>query len=112
MNATRKEFDFNGLREISGFGGTYEKACRKMVVAGVKWLRENPNADLKAKKVVGIYPDVIPYSDDFKKFQDAMVKACKDCTGAMVCACTKHALYIFKNGWEKYAEELSKKGRK
>jgi len=29
-------------REISGMGGGYEDACRKMVIAGMLWFDEHP----------------------------------------------------------------------
>ena len=103
-----KEFDWTGLKEISGFGGGYEQACRDMVVAGVKWLREHPNADLKARRVEGVYPDIMCASKDFEEFQNALAAACEGATGAMVCATTKHVFYIHKNGWEKYCEKMSK----
>ena len=103
------EFDFEGLPEISGFGGGYEEACRKMVVAGVKWLRDHPGAQLKAVQVSRIYPDIWADSPDMEAMQDAMADAVGgDATGAMVCATTKHALYIHRNGWEKYVADLKK----
>jgi len=109
MSKHNKEFDWTGLGKISGFGGGYEEACRQMVVAGVKWLREHPNADLKARKTKNLYPDVWSASKDMDEFQNALAAACEGgATGAMVCATTKHALFIYKNGWEKYCEEMSK----
>lgn len=109
MSKVNKEFDWTGLGEISGFGGGYEQECRKMTVAGVKWLREHPNADLKRKKVEGMYPDIVSNSKEFDEFQNAIAAACKEgATVAMVCAATKHALFIHKNGWEKYCEAMSK----
>lgn len=103
-----KEFDWTGLGEISGFGGGYEQACRDMVVAGVKWLREHPNADLKARKATLLYPDLRSASKDMDEFQDVIAAACKEgATGAMVCAATKHAFFIHRKGWEEYCKAMS-----
>ena len=109
MSKVNKEFDWTGLGEISGFGGGYEQACRDMVVAGVKWLREHPYANLRARKVEDVYPDIWGGSKDFNEFQNALAAACKEgASGAMVCATTKHALFIYRNGWEKYCENMRK----
>ena len=103
------EFDWTGLPEISGFGGGYEAACRKMVRAGAEWLRAHPDAKIKADRIEGVYPDIWNPSPDLAAMQDAMAEAVgNDCTGAMVCAATHHAICIHKIGWEKYAEELKK----
>lgn len=34
-----------GMGEISGFGGDYEQQCRAMVIAGVEWFDEHPDAN-------------------------------------------------------------------
>ena len=104
------EFDWTGLKEISGFGGEYEEACRKMVKAGVEWLRAHPNADLRCKYTPNIFPDLWDGTPDFQEFQDAIAHSVDDCTGAMVCAATHHALLIHKNGWDEYAKMGRKDG--
>lgn len=106
------EFDWTGLKEISGFGGGYEETCRKMVKAGVEWLRAHPGADLRATHTPGVFPDLWGGTPDFKAFQDAMVEGGGDgdCTGAQVCAATHHALLIHRKGWDEYAEMGRKDG--
>lgn len=106
------EFDWTGLKEISGFGGEYEETCRKMVKAGVEWLRAHPGADLRATHTPGVFPDLWGGTPDFKAFQDAMVEGGGDgdCTGAQVCVATHHAMLIHRKGWDEYAEMGRKDG--
>lgn len=87
-----KEFDWTDLKEISGFGGGYEDDCRKMCKAGVEWLRKNG-------KPATMGP-----------IMDACAKACDGATGAMVGAASRHAYFIFANGWDEYAKKMSKGG--
>lgn len=96
-------------REISGFGVGYEKTCREMVLAALKWFDKNPKADLKYKEFKNGYGITTGESEDMKKMQKAMLKAAKnDCTGAMMQATMSHAMYIIANGWNKYVEEMNK----
>jgi len=93
-------------REISGFGGEYEKACRDMVKAGMEWLDQNPEAEptfAQSKKVIGL---TIDENEDMQKMQSVMVAAVGGCSGAMMQAATNHVLYARKNGWEKYIQEM------
>ena len=87
-----KEFDWTGLGEISGFGGEYEDTCRKMVKAGVDWLRKNGKPETMGP------------------IMDACAASVPDCTGAMAGASAQHAFFIYANGWEKYCENMKKKG--
>jgi len=98
------------MGEISGFGGGYEDACRKMVIAGLEWCDEHPDADLKYKQFEGVTGLTFDESDDMKLMQEAMLTAIgHDCTGAMMQATMNHVMFVRKNGWEKYVEEMSKK---
>jgi hypothetical protein len=95
-------------REISGFGGGYEDACRTMVITAMNWLDENPNADISYKEYQNIYGLTTGESDDCKKMQEVMMKAVDDnCSGAMMQACLGHIMYAHKNGWEKYITDLN-----
>lgn len=97
------------MREISGFGGGYEETCRNMVLAALDWLDENPEADLSYKTFKQVYGLTTDESDDMKTMQGVMVKAANnDCTGAMMQATCAHVMFIRKEGWEKYVEEMSK----
>lgn len=96
-----------GMGEISGFGGGYEEACRKMLKAGCKWLDANPKADPKFHGFEGVYGILDENNQDAKNLSKAVVSASgDDCTGAMHQAAISHILFIRKNGWEKYAEEM------
>lgn len=111
-NETTKEFVWPF--EISGFGGEYENACRKMTKAGVLWLRKHPQELEKWRKASREYrertgkeytpPNAWPASYD--DFEAAMLKPCNDCTGAMFGASKSHAIAIFEKGWEVYCNEV------
>ncbi len=98
------------MREISGFGGGYEDMCRQMVLAGLDWLDANPTADPKFRSYSNIYGVIDEENDDAKALTAAIVAPSKgDCSGAMHQAVVYHVLFIKKNGWEKYCEEMRKK---
>lgn len=102
-----KEFDWNGLREISGFGGYYEASCRRMARHGVEWLRENKGQIPPCDKTCKEYYGGKAFQDwYFGPFEHAVASACEDCTGAMVGAASNHAYYIFSHGWETYVNNL------
>lgn len=93
-------------REISGFGGDYETACRSMVIAGVKWLDENKEANPTFEQFPNVMGLTINENEDMQKMQNVMCGVCNSCSGAMMQAATNHVLYVHKNGWEKYIEEM------
>ena len=102
------EFDWTGLGEISGFGGDYEDGCRRMVKAGVGWLRQHRDADPQANVNPNIYGVMFDTNKDMDELNNAMAKECEGCTGAMMQACTSHVLYIWKHGLDRYADEMKK----
>lgn len=96
------------MGEISGFGGGYEKCCQDMLEAGVLWLNDHPNADLKGhafKDVTGIFEST---SDDAKALENAVMDAVKGegATGAMHQVVMERLFWIAGHGWDKYCEEL------
>lgn len=98
-----------GMGEVSGFGGGYEAACRAMVKAGCDWLDAHPEAEPKFHGYTNIYGVISEDNDDAKSLSAAVVAGSGgDCTGAMHQATVSACLYIRKNGWEKYVEEMSK----
>jgi len=98
------------MDEISGFGGGYEATCRAMVRAGLLWLDNNIAANLSFKQYENIYGLTFDESDDCKAMQEVMIEASgNDCTGAMMQATLNHIMFIYKNGWDKYKEEMIKK---
>jgi hypothetical protein len=94
------------MKEISGFGGEYEEACRKMVVAGAEWFDEHPTAEPKFKGYKNVFGIIMEDNEDARALSDAVVKPSDDCTGAMHQAAIGHVLYIHKHGWEKYVEKM------
>ena len=98
-----------GMQEISGFGGSYEEACRKMVLAGLNWWDEHPEAEPKFKSNSNIYGILLEDNEDAKALSDAVVAAVDgDCTGAMHQATISHILWIHGHSWEEYVQEMSK----
>lgn len=97
------------MREISGFGGKYEKACRKMVLAGVKWLDAHPDTDPKFHGFKNVYGIIAEDNDDAKALSEAVVSACDDHSGAMHTATIAHVLHIKNVGWDNYVREMKKK---
>lgn len=82
------------MSEVSGLGGEYEEACRKMVIAGAQWLDENGksanedyDADEELKRVMADAVDDVP-------------------TGAMMHGAFRHVSYIDRHGWEAYVEKM------
>jgi hypothetical protein len=94
-------------REISGFGGGYEKACRDMVIAAMNWMDEHPNADPTFSQYKNITGLTVDENEDMLAMQKVMFNAAGgDCTGAMMQYSTNHALFAHKNGWDKYIEKM------
>lgn len=93
------------MKEISGFGGGYEAACRAMVVAGLEHLDAHPESRPKFHGYDGVFGLVVEDNADAKALSDAVVKACDDCSGAMHQAAISHILWIRSNGWERYCAE-------
>ncbi len=83
----------DGMRELSGFGGGYEAACRTMMYAGLLWLREHPEADYRGA--------------DRDAFEKAILRAEPGCSGAMFGAAASHAAFIKENGYEAWAARMS-----
>ena len=102
------KYDYSQVkREISGFGGAYEEACRKMVVAAAQWLDDHPEASPKFysfEKVTGLIKED---NDDAKEMSKAALSACPDCTGAMHQYAVLHALFINRNGWDSYVQRMN-----
>ncbi len=94
---------------ISGFGAKsdYELACQKMVIAGATYLDQTPDSKPSFDQYKNIYGITTNENEDMKALQKVMLDAVKDCSGAMMQACTNHVLYIHKNGWNKYIKEIT-----
>ena len=110
MYMQTKEFDWPF--EISGFGGTYEQACRDMTKAGALWLRTHPEelsnwrkhrAENPPSKSLEWKPRYLPSYEEFEK---AIIDACPDSTGAMFGAAKSHAIAIYELGWDRYVAKV------
>jgi hypothetical protein len=98
------------MGEISGFGGGYEDTCRNMVVAGLVWMDDHPKADPQFKGYKDVYGILDEDNDEAKELTKAVVcAALDDCTGAMHQSTISHILFINKNGWDKYKEDMIKR---
>jgi hypothetical protein len=101
------------MREISGMGGDYEETCRNMLKAGLEWLDENPNTTPEFSGFKYTFGICMADNEDAKQLSKVIVDGSgDDCTGAMHQAVVSHCLFIRTNGWDKYVEEMSKRGRK
>lgn len=96
------------MSEISGFGGSYEQACRDMLVAALRWLDAHPEADPKFSGYEGVYGVITEDNDDAKALSTAATAVCDDCTGAMHHAVISAALWIRKNGWAVYVAAMAR----
>lgn len=99
-------------REISGFGGGYEKACKDMVIEGMKWLEKHPKADISYKEYENIYGLTTGESEDCKRMQNIMVEVNPGCSGAQMQACLSHIMFAHQHGWEKYIMDMERKENK
>ena len=95
------------MGEISGFGGGYEKTCRKMVLAGVEWLEKNPTANPQFHGFNGIYGVIIGDNQDAKNLTAAVLKGGgDDITGAMHQAAISHIFAVKRHGWPEYCRQM------
>ena len=98
------------MGEISGFGGGLEKTCQDMLENGVKWLIENKDRelDITLQGWEGIYGVVEVLGKDGEEWEKAIMSGIDDCTGGMHHAVMSRLLYIKRNGWDVYVENLVK----
>ena len=94
------------MGEISGFGGGYEEACRRMVCAGVDWLIANGQDFVASGGGFTFGDDVVR-----RTFDDAVAAVETGCSGAMHGSASSHACAIFWKGWDHYAETMRARKR-
>lgn len=100
------------MGEISGFGGNYEKGCKQMLQAGLKWLDEHPKADPQFKGYKNVYGVITADNKDAKALSKIVTEAPdpnEGVTGAMHQAVIESILWIKANGWEAYVKKMSEK---
>lgn len=99
------------MGEISGFGGSYEAACRTMLLAGLDWLDAHPEADPKYKGYSNVFGLMMDDNEYAKQLDKAIIEAAEALgaspTGAMHHAVISHILFIRKNGWDAYVAKMS-----
>lgn len=109
----------NNMRQVSGFGGSYERGCRAMILAGAAWLRDNPDSNPVFTSPPMVFGMATAENQDAKDLDRAMmdseviidgkpVRAGDHATGAMCHAAANHVMFIKKNGWPRYVEEMTK----
>jgi hypothetical protein len=100
------------MAEISGFGGSYEATCRKMLKSGLKWLDVHPEADPVFHGYKGIYGICVEDNEDAKALSKAIIDASNnDATGAMHQAVISSILWIKKNSWKEYVAKMSNRNQ-
>ncbi len=97
------------MSEISRFGGNYEATCRAMLKAGLEWRDKNPEANPQFHGYKNIYGIIEEDNEDAKALSKAVINVTNDCTSAMHQAVISSILFVLKNGWNKYVEEMSKR---
>ena len=95
------------MNEISGFGGSYEQACRDMLKSGLIWLDEHPNANPMFSGYTGVYGLVKEDNEDAKALSKATTDCVDDCTGAMHHAVVSTILWIKTNSWDEYVKRMT-----
>ena len=97
----------NSMGEISGFGGSYELACRAMLKSGLYWLEANPNLEPHYRGFENVYGIMQGDNEDAKAMDDAMMKPVKGhgVSGAMHQAVASRLLWIKVHTWEEYVEK-------
>lgn len=106
---------YTSMRELSGFGGGYEEACRMGVtktmqkfanVEGFNPLREGMK--YKVTDEHNVTSEIVAEKDntDYRKLHDYICKVVDGCSGAQFGAMVSHFFYARKHGWDKYVEEM------
>lgn len=97
---------------ISGFGGSYEWGCQRMLQLGIEFLKTRPDFDFKNaykqfQNVTGIAISETSDAEalDAAIMDDPVIKE-NGATGAMHQAVVNHLRFIHENGHDKWLEEL------
>lgn len=101
-----------GMGEISGFGGSYEQACRTMLFAGLAWLDEHPDAKPEFRENSRIFGIVDEANKDAKALSAVVSETEPNCTGAMHHAVIHALMFIRKNGWDTFVVQMSAREQK
>ena len=101
----------SGFRGIMEGGDRYEQACRDMIVAGLEWLDDHPDADPifyePKSEHIRIYGAVVGHNIPAQEMMRIMSLAADEnggATGAMMEACIQVCLWCRENSWEEYCK--------
>ncbi len=95
--------------DISGMGGSYERACQLMLQAGIKYLENKSNFVWDYKEYQNVYGVCFSESEQAKRLDEAIMKSINgDCSGAMHQCVIGHLRYIHQNSYEKWLNEIGK----
>lgn len=102
------------MRELSGFGGGYEAACRKMALAGARYLIEHVSDELLTRwKLDDLHaesknePSRRKQRSTYVAFEKVVGDAEDGCTGAQHAAACYHAWSIRVLGWAAYKAKMT-----
>lgn len=98
--------------DISGLGGSYEATCQKMMLNGLKFLKDKPNFDWSGYQTYkNVYGVCEAKNEDAEALYEAIVEGV-DPTGAMHQAVISHLAYICKHGHDAWIDEAERQGMK
>lgn len=96
--------------DISGFGGSYEAGCQKMLLQGLEFLNNHPNFNWEGyKQYKNIYGLCTAKTDEAKALDEAVCTGVEP-SGAMHQAVINHLAYIHKHGYDNWIAEAEKQG--
>ena len=98
--------------DVSGFGGSYEDACQKMIWNGVRFVQENRALEINIKEIKNVYGICLIEGKDGKAFDKAIMEDVDDATGAMHQCAVGHIRYIYKKGYDEWYKVLGEARRK
>lgn len=90
------------MRQISGFGGGYERACRQMVSQGCRWWSEHPEADPRFKGFKDVFGLTVDENDDAKALEAAIHADVDGASGAMHQGAVSHVF-----AWRRFGSWLA-----
>lgn len=96
--------------DISGFGGSYEAGCQKMLLQGLKFLNDRPDFNWEGYKEYNNIYGVCTAETEEAKALDEAVCAGVEPSGAMHQAVINHLAYIHKHGYDGWITEGENKG--
>lgn len=96
----------DGMMELSGFGGDYEKTCRRLVCKGADWMEEHPNARINFSEYKQVFGIAIADGRDSEKLLQYITENESDLTGAMIHQACIHLSYIKVHGWDSYVKKM------